>query len=195
MQCLNARVEASGYPPPPRIRGRPARVLEIVIPSAARYLSLVRRVAEWTAMECSFEGTDRTKVVLAVEEATADIIRHSCGGDSSQRIHLRLTPRVDGLEIEFIDTGAGAASHRAGRKAAGRFTPGGLGVPMIKRCVDEYHYELLPEGGARLLLWKCRQGGKGERRSETRAQRAGKPARPTPPARPGARGSQGRRRR
>lgn len=182
-------------PPGSPLPGAPAHTLEIVIPSAARYLSLVRRVAEWIAMECGFEGTDRMKIVLAVEEATANIIRHSCGGDSHQRIRLLLTPRADGLEIEFIDTGPGTASPHASRKAAARLTPGGLGVPMIKRCVDEYHYELLPEGGARLLLWKCRQGGKGAPRPKAGAQRAGRTARTTPPVRSGARGSRRRRRR
>ena len=58
------------------------------------------------------------------------------------------------LELEFLDDGTNTvpgglqSAHKELLKAGGR------GIHMMQSCMDSLHYEVRPEGGARLLLRK-----------------------------------------
>jgi len=149
-------------PPRPSQESESLDTVEISFPSSSEYLSLVRAATRWFAEKCEFSEKECGRIVLAVVEATTNIIRHAYGGDPHQRITLRLKHFDDGLEIEFLDRGKSVDLDRLEKRKTAELTPGGLGVPMMKCCMDDFHYETRPGGGARLVLRKLKgQGGGG----------------------------------
>lgn len=132
----------------------PCPAVDVRFPSRTEYLSLLRPITEWFTQRCGFGKRDRARIVLSVVEATTNIIRHAYQGDPDQLIALSLRRLADSLEIEFIDTGKGVRPHGLPCGKAGKLRPGGLGVRMMKSCMDDVVYRALPGGGARLILRK-----------------------------------------
>jgi anti-sigma regulatory factor (Ser/Thr protein kinase) len=132
--------------------------VDIGFPSSTEYIALIRRVAHWFAERAGFPERDRSRVELAVAEATTNIIRHAYGGDASQTIRLRLRMIEGGIEVVFTDRGAGAPAAALAGREPGTTEPGGLGLHMMKTCMDDLCYEPLPGGGARLTMRKLREG-------------------------------------
>jgi anti-sigma regulatory factor (Ser/Thr protein kinase) len=132
--------------------------VDIAFPSSADYLALVRRVARWFAERAGFPERDRARVELAVAEATTNIIRHAYGGDAGQTIRMGLQMIEGGIEVEFTDQGKGAPATALTGHGPGALEPGGLGLHMMKTCMDDLCYEPLPGGGARLTMRKLREG-------------------------------------
>lgn len=150
------RPGANKTPPPPLAMG----TVEMEIPSSPAYLSLLRSTVEWYANKAGFGTRDRGRITLAVVEAVTNIIRHAYDGDESQRITLRLTQGENGMEIELLDRGKCVHPAQLKPRTSGELTPGGLGVRLMKTCMDHCHYEPRPGGGSRLVLRKLRcQGG------------------------------------
>lgn len=138
--------------------------VELVFPSDSAYLSLLRNVVEWFAARCDFSSRDCGRVILSVVEATTNIMRHAYGGDPNQRITLRLRCTEDGLELEFLDDGSCTLPGSLESAHRELLESGGRGIHMMQSCMDSLHYEVRPEGGARLLLRKRRSppGGPSE---------------------------------
>jgi len=62
------------------------------------------------------------------------------------------------MEIELLDRGKCVEPAELEPKARQELCPGGLGVRMMKTCMDHFQYEPRPGGGARLVLRKLREG-------------------------------------
>jgi anti-sigma regulatory factor (Ser/Thr protein kinase) len=137
-------------------RAAPRGKVEITIPSSTEYLALARSVIRWFAERSGFPEKESARIELAVVEALTNIIRHAYGGDATQEIHLRVRELDGGLELEFRDHGKGAPPAKLAGRAPASLEPGGLGIHMMKTCMDGFHYEQLPGGGARLVLTKLR---------------------------------------
>ena len=137
-------------------RAAPRGQVEVTFPSSTEYLALARSMIRWFAERAGFPEKDGGRIELAVVEALTNIIRHAYGGDATQKIHMRVRELDDGLELEFLDHGKGAPPAKLAGRAPASLEPGGLGIHMMKTCMDGFHYEPLPGGGARLVLTKRR---------------------------------------
>ena len=143
--------------------------LELVFPGASEYLSLVRSTVRWFAAKCGFGEKDCARIVLAVVEATTNIIRHSYGGECARPITIRMTELPLGLQLEFLDQGQGVCPSQLVGKDPARLEPGGLGLRMMRTCMDDLRYEALPGGGARLVLTKLRRSEEGAKKEKKEA--------------------------
>jgi len=136
--------------------GSDPSTVRLIFPSSSEYLSLVRCAAGWFADKCQFSEKDCSRIVLAVVEATTNIIRHAYGGDPRKAITLRMTHLDGGLELEFLDQGKSVDKKDLEKGNVEKLKPGGLGVQMMKSCMDHFQYEKRPGGGARLILRKLK---------------------------------------
>ncbi|MBI4604206.1 MAG: ATP-binding protein [Planctomycetes bacterium] len=157
-----ARASPEAAPAPPGGGGSARAGVEITFPSSSEYLALLRCAARWFARRCGFADRDCGRIVLAAVEATTNIIRHAYGMDAAKRITLRMREVEGGLELEFLDEGKAVPPEVFEQARREVLKPGGLGVRMMKRCMDGFSYEPRPEGGARLILRKLRGAGCGE---------------------------------
>lgn len=134
----------------------PAAALEIEFPSCPEYLSLLRYTSRWYARRCGFNDRECGRIALALVEAVTNIIRHAYEGDERQRILLRMAECEGGVEFEFLDQGKSVVPSALEIKTREKLEPGGLGVRMMKTCMDHFQYEPRPGGGSRLVLRKLR---------------------------------------
>ena len=134
------------------------RPLEVTFPSSSEYLSLLRTTVRWFAKKCRFSDKACHRIVLAAVEATTNIIRHAYAMDPSQRITLRMAEVDGGIQLEFLDDGRHSPQAFPECPRTEDLKPGGLGVRMMKMCMDGFSYESRPQGGSRLVLRKLRDG-------------------------------------
>jgi len=103
--------------------------------------SLVRGWAE--AAGAAQDATD--EMVLAVDEACSNAIRHSYGGQCDRFVELTLRADDDFLEIRLCDQGDPCPPEHRERRVLeapdpDRLEPGGLGVHLMHSAFDEVEF-------------------------------------------------------
>ena len=107
---------------------------------------------EWTHDQIS-------EVVLAVDEALTNVIRHGYDGQPDQPIHFHAArieePKAGvGLEITVRDFGKQVELSKICGRDLNDIRPGGLGVHLIHAMMSAAHYEHARDGGMRLTMRK-----------------------------------------
>lgn len=128
--------------------------LKLELPSHPMVLSVVRRTVEQFATVVGFSDEDCRHIVLAVDEAVANVIRHAYHNRHDQEIELtcrRLRCETsagdvpDGLEFILVDHGQAADPEKLKGRPLDEVRPGGLGMHFIRNFMDEVNYEPLPD--------------------------------------------------
>jgi len=116
----------------------------------------VRAALEQTALpEKNIDG-----VILALDEALANCIRHGYGGPCDKPIALSINRRVDqagkAVALEFLLRDFGKQVDPATIKSRDlkEIRPGGLGVHIIHSVMDEVEYSCAVGGGMMLRMVK-----------------------------------------
>ena len=115
-------------------------------PSRAESLSEVRAfVRQFLTNEGIAQG-DGELLVLGINEAFANIIRHAYAGQPPQPIELLC--ESDGTELRFRlkDFGAPADPAQFRRRPLGEIEPGGLGLHLMEHIFDRTTYLPQPRG-------------------------------------------------
>jgi serine/threonine-protein kinase RsbW len=138
--------------------------VEARIESLPRILEFV----EASSRRAGAADSERFAVKLAVEEACVNIILHGYEGMSPGPIDLALEEGTGEIRVTIADrarpfppSDAPAPDVTSGWEER---RPGGLGWFLIRKMMDEVHYEPVPEGGNRLTLVK--RLGTGEPKGE-----------------------------
>jgi serine/threonine-protein kinase RsbT len=100
-----------------------------------------------------FGDTPSQMVATAVSELVRNILKYAGTGE----VRLRLVKKIGarGVEIEAIDQGPGIADCAAAMQD--HFSSGGtlgLGLPAVKRMMDEFELESTPGEGTRVTARK-----------------------------------------
>ena len=100
-------------------------------------------------------------IVLAIDEACQNIIRHAYGGDSDEKINLKITRQADKLLIYLRDFAAPVDVEAIKPRELEDVKPGGLGTHFITEIMDEVDY-LKPDEGAGNLMKMVKIIGKSQ---------------------------------
>lgn len=151
--------------------------VELHITSDPRYLRVVRAAVEQICQLAGYTRLDTSKIVLAVDEACSNVIRHAYNGDTGQPIVVSCDINSHDLIVEVVDYGDHVDVESIKPRPLDELRPGGLGVHLIKSVMDRVQYSNLETIGNRLLMQKARPKGK---RSEPqdKQQTTGKHHRP-----------------
>jgi sigma-B regulation protein RsbU (phosphoserine phosphatase) len=98
---------------------------------------------------CSERGAD--DVVLAVDEACQNIIRHAYGGPCESEIVLEMERRDGDLVLHLLDFAPCIDEEKVRPRDLEELRPGGLGTHFIRELMDEVSYERPPSGRGNLL--------------------------------------------
>lgn len=129
--------------------------------SDVKYLEPIRTLVREATDLVGFGEEASTEILLAVQEGCANVIRHCYRDRPYERIDLNLTFRDDALVISIDDYGIYVdPSCMIGRKLED-VRPGGLGLHLMRKVMDEVSYERNRWGGTTLTLVK-RLPGSGE---------------------------------
>jgi anti-sigma regulatory factor (Ser/Thr protein kinase) len=126
------------------------------IPTDPGALFLVRVLVERLTQRLDFPQDQIDRMVLAIDEACTNIIRHAYGSRPDERIILTFVVRPDQVEFRIRDFGIPADPRNLKSRDLTRVQPGGLGIHFIRSAMDEVRYECPPEGGTLLIMLKFR---------------------------------------
>ncbi len=139
----------------------PDKDLTIVFRSSPRLLGDVRAMIR--SYLCN-QGLDEDKiqeVVLAVDEACTNSIRHAYTGQEDKKLELSMNSGDGWIELELCDSGIPAPYDRVKRKsdeaiAAEVLTPGGLGMHLIYNVFDDVTFTPgEAEGNTIMMRLRC----------------------------------------
>ncbi len=128
--------------------------IRLTMRSHARYLEPIRLIVRETCDLVELPEERAGEVVLAVQEALANVIRHCYKDNPDLRIDLCLTLSGDRLEIRIDDYGRFVDPARFKGRALEDVRPGGLGVHFMRRVMDVVRYEKNAWGGTALTMVK-----------------------------------------
>jgi len=138
--------------------GIPHRPVKLCFSSSPTLLPVVRAAVEKMCQLLGLDDESTGGVVLSVDEALANIIRHAYGDDHDQPIEVDLLPMAgdDGrrLKICLADRGPGVDPARIKSRDLSEVRPGGLGVHIIQEHMDEVEFRAREGGGTRLVMIK-----------------------------------------
>ncbi len=130
-------------------------LLERHVPARAEEMRALRG-----AIRCALDGLGiepdlRDRLVLAVDEACTNIIRHGYGAECGGDIGLRMLRDDTLLRFELTDTAPCVDPSSIQPKPLGECRCGGLGLALIDEVMDDWHIEPARAGrGNRLILRK-----------------------------------------
>jgi sigma-B regulation protein RsbU (phosphoserine phosphatase) len=149
-------------------RGTAAQILlDLPFPARAEELRTVRaRLRE--ALDTQGVGPElRDRLVLAVDEACTNIIRHAYCGNCDETITLRLTRERDMLAFELRDKAPAVDPEKITTRDLGDCRPGGLGVPFIRALMDDWQLEPGTDGKGNVLRMRKRLYSDGDLEAHT----------------------------
>jgi serine/threonine-protein kinase RsbT len=114
-----------------------------------------RTVLESTlySREAGFDETPSRMIATAVSELVRNILKYA--GSGKIRLRRVKEPSRRGIEIEAVDQGPGIADCEAAMQD--HFSSGGtlgMGLPGVKRMMDEFSLESTPGEGTRVTARK-----------------------------------------
>ena len=131
-----------------RIRSDPAELAEVR-----------QRVSE-VAAAAGFDEKEVSDIILAVDEALANVIRHGYGGPCEKPIDIHVDrSTADGLEcltVSIRDFGKQFDPCSIAGRPLEKVRPGGLGIHIMKSVMDEVSYAPADGGGMVLHMTKTR---------------------------------------
>ena len=127
--------------------------ISLSIPSLPKYLRFVRCMIGEFAGLGGFAPEECDRICLAVGEACSNIIRHSYKEKPDGIISLKCFLHTDRIQISIRDFGEKIDLARIPADSD-CLQPGGLGVRMIKRMMDEVDYETTHDVGTEIHMTK-----------------------------------------
>jgi phosphoserine phosphatase RsbU/P len=114
-------------------------------------LRVLRRACERCLRELGVDSALTQHLVLAVDEACANVIRHAYQGDANGRLELdiQLCGRV--LEFSLRDFAPRVDPSCIKPRDLNECKPGGLGINLIDQVMDSWHFSVPPDGVGNLL--------------------------------------------
>jgi anti-sigma regulatory factor (Ser/Thr protein kinase) len=133
--------------------------IELNIASNPESLPEVRTAAERMARQEGFGDADAHRLVLAIDEALANVIKHGYEGRPDQPITITLEKAKSaegrvGIAVTVRDQGRQVDPKTIKGRPLDDIRPGGLGVHIIRTVMDEYSYSCPEEGGMMLRMIK-----------------------------------------
>ena len=117
---------------------------------------LARRQVRDAAAQLGFGVTDVTRIVTAASELARNTFKYA--GEGVMRWRRVERPGQPGLELQFIDRGPGIADINLAMQEGYSTSKGlGLGLPGVKRLMDEMDIQSEPGKGTTVTLKKWRK--------------------------------------
>jgi len=133
------------------------RDLKIEVRSDPRLLGSIRSLVRKWVESWEVDTTKAGEVVLAVDEACANAIRHAYQGRADGRVELTLHAEPGHLEFQVSDRGVPCPPECTTRRTpeyptADEVEPGGLGIQLIYRVFDEVEFCPGEDGGNCVIM-------------------------------------------
>jgi anti-sigma regulatory factor (Ser/Thr protein kinase) len=130
-------------------------VVAFRVPAVAPSLRLLRELVRVAAIACGCGEACTRDVVIAVDEACQNVIRHAYGDGARGDIVVALSRTEDRLVVNVVDFAPPVDPSQITPRALDDIRPGGLGTHFIRECMDASEFRTPPQGaGNRLWMEK-----------------------------------------
>lgn len=133
-------------------------LLELRFPAAAEHLKGVREAVKEKIADSGLGPACVDDVVLAVDEALQNVIRHAYADTPGGEILLRLEREDAELVFTLIDFAPKIDPSTVRPRALDEVRPGGLGTHLIGELMDSAEFGEAPPGCGNLLRLRKRIG-------------------------------------
>jgi anti-sigma regulatory factor (Ser/Thr protein kinase) len=127
--------------------------LRVVMPSHPRFLAIVRAAVGEVGSVYGLPEESRRELILAVDEAVANVIRHAYKNRYDQEIELNCRIGGDQMEFTLLDQGEPPDPTRICGQPLNEVSFSGRGTHLMRAIMDEMCYERVA-GGNQLRLIK-----------------------------------------
>ena len=103
-------------------------------------LASVREFVRSFLSRCDWPDADTSLVVLGIDEACSNIIRHAYHQQENEPITLDCERLADGLCFRLRDYGEPCDPSKMQSRSLEKVRPGGLGIYLIQRVFDDVEY-------------------------------------------------------
>ncbi len=118
----------------------------------------IRNFLSGIADELSLPNDLVDKIILSVDEACTNVIKHAYGSSPNEDIEIKVKYSKNKLEITIVDSGIHFDPNSVPlpdlKKYVKERKHGGLGMFLMKQLMDEVKYSALPNGQNQLKLIK-----------------------------------------
>ena len=127
-------------------------MLRLRVPARADRLKMIRSATEQVAGYCGCESQWTLDLVMAVDEACQNIIRHAYGGQGEAGdIVIDYVKEGASISVSLIDFAPPVDQAKIKSRDLGEVRPGGLGVHLIKSVTDDARFLPPPPGAGNLF--------------------------------------------
>ena len=119
-------------------------------------MAQVRACVREAARAFGFDEGTAMRLVLAVDEACTNIIRHAYKGETEHSIEREMAAHGDTWEVRIRDYGERCPLAQLKGRDLDDLRPGGLGLHFIRQTFDEVNFDQSLEKGTLLILRKRR---------------------------------------
>lgn len=127
------------------------QLFELHFAASPDRLKLVRSLVTEAGRMCGMASDATHDLVIAVDEACQNVIRHAYGGDAGGKIVLECLRTKDSIVLKLRDFASPVDAGKIRPRDVGDVRPGGLGTRFIRELTDEALFLPPPEGGGNLL--------------------------------------------
>lgn len=147
----------------------PGPGIRVTIPSDVSYLDPIRTLIREIATLAGLPRDAASEVELAVTEGCANVIRHCYCNSDRERIDLSFAFSEGSFEVRIDDYGKFVDPSRIKSRPLDEVRPGGLGVHLMQKVMDEVTYTKNGWGGTSLTMRKrlVRPGQEGPRKDRS----------------------------
>ena len=131
---------------------------ELTVKSSTDNLAEIRSFIKSSAESTGFSKQTIDKIILAVDEACTNIIKHAYNFSPDREIFIKVNKEKTKFIISIIDEGRkfnptlvpepNLTEYHKQRKV------GGLGMYLMKKLMDEVHYDTLKDNRNQVVLVK-----------------------------------------
>lgn len=126
-------------------------ISQMRIASRPDCLRLVRTMVNEAAEANGCSGDCISQMVMAVDEACQNIIRHAYSGDPRGEIVVDIRRQGESIAIHLLDFAAPVDVSTIKPRPLDQVKPGGLGTHFIQECMDECGFLTPPDGAGNCL--------------------------------------------
>jgi serine/threonine-protein kinase RsbW len=131
-------------------------IVDLTLPTEARLISRTRQMVAGYLQELGVDAETTDDVVLAMDEACTNVMRHAFPADGNDTFHLTAELGPDEVVVVVEDCGPGLPLMARTDQAADPTATSGRGLYMIRQLMTDVAVETAPlRQGTRLEMRKA----------------------------------------